>query len=522
MKKTLFVQIILVILAVSCGLSGLSITAAAANYSKMPTASYSNSAGGSTTLTTGDKTAMVIVYGNIYCTNTQAVISDINKSDWGKSGDVKLVFADARNNSKANVATFAKKYGGNFSYCYDLDDVIYYDMWSYARQSGVSSTLTYPVVVVFTPADEITYISTGETTASKIYEAIKVFASIAKPEITTAAAGNGDVYLEWSAVKNADKYEVYTYLNKTYTLYKSTTGTSLTVSGLKNGTKYGFVVKASVDGIWTSYTSNDIVYATPVNKPVASVYEGNGRVKLTWTTISNASRYSVYTYLNGKYTYYGSTTATSCYVKNLTNGTKYGFLVRAYVNEKWTSYNIYDVVYATPVDKPVISSAAAGNGKVRLSWTKVSGATSYGIYTYSGGKYTYYGSTTNTACYVKNLTNGTQYGFLVRAYVNKKWTDFNSYDLVYSTPVNKPVITSATAGNGKVALKWDAVKGATRYGVYIYSGGIYTYYGSTSATSCYVRKLVNGSKYGFLVRAYVNGKWTTYNAYDLVYATPKA
>ena len=34
------------------------------------------------------------------------------------------------------------------------------------------------------------------------------------------------------------------------------------------------------------------------------------------------------------------------YVRNLTNGTKYGFAVKAYVNGAWT--NITSAVYATP------------------------------------------------------------------------------------------------------------------------------------------------------------------------------
>ena len=35
------------------------------------------------------------------------------------------------------------------------------------------------------------------------------------------------------------------------------------VTGLTNGVKYGFAVKAYVNGAWTNITSADIVYATP-------------------------------------------------------------------------------------------------------------------------------------------------------------------------------------------------------------------------------------------------------------------
>lgn len=36
--------------------------------------------------------------------------------------------------------------------------------------------------------------------------------------------------------------------------------------------------------------------------------------------------------------------------------------------------------------------------------------------------------------YVRGLTNGTKYGFAVKAYVNCAWTGVTSSDIVYATP----------------------------------------------------------------------------------------
>ncbi len=42
--------------------------------------------------------------------------------------------------------------------------------------------------------------------------------------------------------------------------------------------------------------------------------------------------------------------------------------------------------------------------------------------------------TTGTSYTVKSLTNGTQYGFLVRACINGSWTEFTTADNVFCTP----------------------------------------------------------------------------------------
>ncbi|MGN1340318.1 MAG: hypothetical protein ACI4WS_08495, partial [Oscillospiraceae bacterium] len=158
-------------------------------------------------------------------------------------------------------------------------------------------------------------------------------------------------------------------------------------------------------------------------------------VKLSWTVPTGATKYGVYTYLDGKYYAQGTTTATTYTVTGLTNGTKTGFLVRAYIDGAWSSFTAADVVYATPVasGKPIVT-ATPGNTKVTLSWTVPAGATKYGVYTYLDGKYYAKGTTTATTYTVTGLTNGTKTGFLVRAYVDGAWSSFTSGDVVYATP----------------------------------------------------------------------------------------
>ena len=261
------------------------------------------------------------------------------------------------------------------------------------------------------------------------------------PSITSITAGSGKVDLSWSSVSGAANYAVYYTANGKWYNAGTTTALKMTVSGLTGGTRYGFAVKAYLNGAWTSVSSSDIVYATPtaaVEKPKITKAEGqDGQVALNWTSVNGATNYAVYTYLNGTWSVAGYRTATGMYVRNLTNGTKYGFAVKAYVNGTWSSVSTSDIVYATPVSaaaKPVITKAQGQNGRVALNWTSVSGATNYAVYTYVNGKWSVAGYRTATGMYVRNLANGTTYGFAVKAYVNGAWTSVSSSDIVYATP----------------------------------------------------------------------------------------
>ena len=261
------------------------------------------------------------------------------------------------------------------------------------------------------------------------------------PSITSITAGSGKVDLSWSSVSGAANYAVYYTANGKWYNAGTTTALKMTVSGLTGGTRYGFAVKAYLNGAWTSVSSSDIVYATPtaaVEKPKITKAEGqDGQVALNWTSVNGATNYAVYTYLNGTWSVAGYRTATGMYVRNLTNGTKYGFAVKAYVNGTWSSVSTSDIVYATPVSaaaKPVITKAQGQDGQVALNWTSVSGATNYAVYTYVNGKWSVAGYRTATGMYVRNLTNGTTYGLAVKAYVNGAWTSVSSSDIVYATP----------------------------------------------------------------------------------------
>ena len=347
-----------------------------------------------------------------------------------------------------------------------------------------------------------------------------------KPQNVKAVPGDKQVTITWNAVNGATNYIVYSYVDGSYHNLGTTTSTSFTAKNLVNGKKYGFIVKAWVNGKWNNWSVADAVYATPVQntKPQnVQAVPGNGQVTLTWDAVENAEDYVVYSYVDGGYHKLGYSDVNSFTATGLTNGKKYGFIVKAWVNGGWNAWSNDDAVYATPVGGTDVRNVKAvpGNGQVALTWNKVSGATNYVIYSYADGKYTKQGYSDTTSFTVTGLTNGKEYGFIVRSYANGTWCGWQPSDATFATPVNtKPQNVHAVPGNGQVTLTWDAVENAEDYVVYSYVDGGYHKLGYSDVNSFTATGLTNGKKYGFIVKAWVNGGWNAWSNDDAVYATP--
>ena len=166
----------------------------------------------------------------------------------------------------------------------------------------------------------------------------------------TLTAGDKQIKATWSAVSGATNYRVFTYLNKEYTKIGDTKSNSYTITGLKNGTKYGVYVIAYVNGKWVGSGTSYIKYATPVASSYVTptLTAGDKQIKATWSAVSNATNYRVFTYVNGEYTKIGDTASKSYTISNLVNGINYGVYVIAYVNGKWVGSGTSYIRYATP------------------------------------------------------------------------------------------------------------------------------------------------------------------------------
>ena len=255
---------------------------------------------------------------------------------------------------------------------------------------------------------------------------------------------------------------------------------------------------------------------------------GDGEVALTWDAVDGADAYAIAEYRDGSYlTYTLSCASTSYTVSDLSAGREHRFLVQAHVGGSWSACSTGLLVGATPtgVSKPS-PTAAAGDGSITLSWAGVPGASSYAVATRNAdGSYrTYTLSCESTSYTVSGLANGTAYQCLVQAKVDGVWSAFSDADLVSCAPVDPKSpqnVKAQPAGDGEVALTWDAVDGADAYAIAEYRDGSYlTYTLSCASTSYTVSDLSAGREHRFLVQAHVGGSWSACSTGLLVGATP--
>lgn len=192
------------------------------------------------------------------------------------------------------------------------------------------------------------------------------------PSGLTAAAGHARVSLSWQAPPSDGGAAITGYLVYQGTGQKpvaSVAGTSATVTGLTNGTRYSFKVTAvnkAGEGPASAAASATPTAATsqpgPPNGLAAS--PGNGQVTLSWTAPGSGGGAAI----SGYHVYQGtspgftlgtpvlSTASTNATVTGLTNGITYYFVVTA-VDASGTVSAVSAEASAEPLTTAVLASA---------------------------------------------------------------------------------------------------------------------------------------------------------------------
>lgn len=260
--------------------------------------------------------------------------------------------------------------------------------------------------------------------------------------------------------------------------------------------------------------------AIPAKPTAPSVTASSAKSTVSWTAVSGATSYNVYYSTTS-----GVTTTTGAKITNaaapqaitgLSDGTPYFFVVTA-VNTSGESV-VSDEVSATPLAKPAGIGASGGDGQVTVSWSTVTGATSYTIYYGTAAGVTTSTGTKVTAVanpqMVTGLTNGIPYYFVVTAGNTGGESSVSSEKTATPAATPQPpasptgrVVTSTVAG--QIAVTWNTVPGATSYNVYhLQSSSVPTKAQvlastpSTSATnSITVTSLTSGATYYVLITA---------------------
>lgn len=243
---------------------------------------------------------------------------------------------------------------------------------------------------------------------------------------------------------------------------------------------------------------------------------GDGQLTVSWNAVTGATSYNLYySTVQGVagIKINGITPATSYTLTGLNNGATYYFQVTASNTgmEGLASTVLSGIPQVPAPGAPTGATGSAGDTQATLSWTAVTGATSYNIYyrttvgvnSSNGTKIT-----SATSPYIHTgLTNNTTYYYVVTAENGGGESAVSSeVNVTPNIPApSTPSSVTVTAGDGNVTLNWTAVTTATSYNAYYRTTTGVTVANGTKITGIasggQVASLTNGTTYYFVITA---------------------
>lgn len=276
-------------------------------------------------------------------------------------------------------------------------------------------------------------------------------------KLSTTVSKDGKVTLSWNAIKHGDQtisYDVYSGSSRIAT----TGSTSRTLSGLANGRKYCYKVRAKTPSD-TSGFSNESCVTVSLSVPsltASPTVSHDGKYTLSWSALSGAVSYELYS--GDTRLQQGSGRSKS--FSGVADGT-YTYRVRAcYANGVCSNFSAnrsvrVDKLPATP--KLSVKANPSFDGVVALSWNKPTHATSFKL-TDGNNKTVYSGA--GTAKTLTNLATG-NYSYRIQACNQNSSCSGVSAPLVVKVdrtiPTPKASMSPAFSDNGLAKLSWTKV-----------------------------------------------------------------
>lgn len=321
------------------------------------------------------------------------------------------------------------------------------------------------------------------------------------PQITSLSVAYGGIKIGWQKIDGALEYSVYRKSNGKTQLIATTEATVFKDAAVVQGKKYDYTVIAGCKGFKSSceYKTSPVYVAAPKLKNTANA---DGYVKISWFSVNGADKYKVYRKSGGSSWQCITTVDGTCDCyndKNVSNGGVYTYTVRAIRDGNYSGYDANGTV-AKYVDVPRNITASNTDDTVRVNWSAVSGATEYSVYRKTnGGTWTLLGKSAATVYSDKEITDGEDYTYTVRAHgKNGGWSWFLPGT---KTTALKSVSLSLCGRANGIALSWAETKVASEYFVYKKEGN--------SAWSC-IRIVKSGESTYYLDKNVQKGKTYSY------------
>ena len=294
--------------------------------------------------------------------------------------------------------------------------------------------------------------------------------------ITTGNSAEGKPTLKWTAIADADYYEVYRAETQdgSYSKMFTTKGTSYANTSAIAGKTYYYKLKV----VLTDETEvvSDIIQNTCIIPDVVfDITPGNnteGKPTLKWKPIIGADYYEVYraNTRNGNYVKAFTTKGTTYANISATTGKTYYYKLKVVLTDG--TEEVSDIIQNTCIIPDVVFDITPGNnaeGKPTLKWTAIAGADHYEVYRANtrNGNYIKAFTTKGTTYTNISATAGKTYYYKLKV-VLTDGTEVVS-DILQNTCLISEVVFDIKTGNnaeGKPTLKWTAIAGADHYEVY--------------------------------------------------------
>jgi len=315
-------------------------------------------------------------------------------------------------------------------------------------------------------------------------------------------------------------YRVIVRLDGRVTNEISLTGTSATITGLTNGSRYEVTVSAiNAVGAGDESTSVAVTPATTPDSPRnVQATRDNGGATIDWAVPasdggSTVVSYRIQVWDSSNLAVDTTSTTTTISVRGLTNGKTYRVAVTALnsVGASVASAPTY-VTPATTPSAPRSVAAERQNGGISVTWVAPENdggdpLTPYVVRVWRDADLVSSATTSLTTATIAGLTNGVHYRVTVTASNTVGDSDPSpASDVTPATTPSSPENVHATRGNGAASVEWIAPQSdggdpVTAYRIQVWDSNNLSVDMTSTTTSIWVGGLTNGKTYRVSVSA---------------------
>ncbi len=305
---------------------------------------------------------------------------------------------------------------------------------------------------------------------------------------TWESVGLNSIKLTWSAVSNADGYNIYRTANQSITpklvgTVAAGTTTFTDSTNIITGQEYWYFVTAYAGGVESEIVEGAKASAwPPIPKNIKAQYISDSEIKVSWNAVDeDVQGYVVYASddnTEGSYYEVAEQGEISFIDDSLSIGQKRYYRVKSFVKiqgnrvESDFSSVVSDMPRPLAPENLKVTNPVGMNKQILLEWDASNGAEGYEIRRgTSSSNMELYAVTTDEYYLDENLTCGTKYYYQVYAYATDGDTRYSGKPSATKSLTVKPgrsafVVATPKVNTNSIAVEWERIEDVTGYYVY--------------------------------------------------------